>query len=394
MARWFLYIIASLIVLIIAGLFTLRIWWDGAAEIALVPSGAFTEQEQLARNQYENMDMWVARPDMAKAENPSLWIPSDDAETATLEASVTTAEPAKFAVFFVHPTSYFSRTSWNAPLGDQDADDRAELFARGMGSAFAQGGDVWAPRYRQATFGAFITEKPEAARAVDAAYQDIVQAFDVFLAKIGPDTPIVLAGHSQGAQHIARLMVERVAGTPLQQRIAMAYPIGWPLSVSQDIPAMGLPACTTANQTGCIMGWVSFAEPAEPGRFLELYSLAKGFDGQPHGTSPILCVNPLSGALNGAADMTVNKGTLVPSQDLKTGSLIPQAVPARCDDQGLLLIGDPPKMGPFVLPGNNFNVYDIPLFWANLRQDVALRVAAWTPNGVAAASTVTGSAAQ
>ena len=35
--------------------------------------------------------------------------------------------------------------------------------------------------------------------------------------------------------------------------------------------------------------------------------------------------------------------------------------------------------GRGVLPGNNYHVYDIPLFWANLQADVARRMAAWTP---------------
>ena len=54
------------------------------------------------------------------------------------------------------------------------------------------------------------------------------------------------------------------------------------------------------------------------------------------------------------------------------------SVPARCDERGLLLIGDPPEMGSYVLPGNNYHVYDIPLFWANLQADVVSRVEAWT----------------
>jgi hypothetical protein len=41
------------------------------------------------------------------------------------------------------------------------------------------------------------------------------------------------------------------------------------------------------------------------------------------------------------------------------------------------MIGPAPQMGPFVAPGNNYHVYDIPLFWANLRADVAARVGAW-----------------
>jgi hypothetical protein len=30
-------------------------------------------------------------------------------------------------------------------------------------------------------------------------------------------------------------------------------------------------------------------------------------------------------------------------------------------------------MGPYVLPGNNYHVYDYPLFWANVRADVLWR---------------------
>ena len=50
---------------------------------------------------------------------------------------------------------------------------------------------------------------------------------------------------------------------------------------------------------------------------------------------------------------------------------------ARCDERGLLLIGEPPEVGSAVLPGNNYHVYDIPLFWQNVKQDVGRRVEAW-----------------
>ena len=53
---------------------------------------------------------------------------------------------------------------------------------------------------------------PDADRAaLDAAYADVSQAFDYFLQSIDADKPIVLAGHSQGASHILRLLREKVA---------------------------------------------------------------------------------------------------------------------------------------------------------------------------------------
>lgn len=367
MARKFLYIIAALAVLVIAGLFVLRIWSGDLTRLAFVPKGAFAPQAALAENAYADPAMWISRPD--KANDPARWRP----EGAVAPAA---GEP-KYAVFFVHPTSYLEKAQWNAPLDDASANSRARLFVRGLASPFAGASEIWAPRYRQAAFGAALTTAPEAQKAVDAAYRDVAQAFDYFLAQVPADMPIVLAGHSQGAVHVLRLLHERVAGKPLQQRIAAAYPVGWPVSLEHDLPALGLPACKSGGQAGCIVTWISFAEPADPGEWLEVYRASAGFDGKPRGDSPILCVNPLTGVEGGSAPATANIGTLVPNVELNNGTLMIRAVPARCDKQGLLLIGDPPKMGPYVLPGNNYHVYDVPLFWANLQQDVARRMSTW-----------------
>ena len=59
------------------------------------------------------------------------------------------------------------------------------------------------------------------------------------------------------------------------------------------------------------------------------------------------------------------------------GRLVAGTVPAQCDPAGYLLIGPPPAIGPLVLPGNNYHVYDVALFWAAVRADMARRVAAW-----------------
>ena len=367
MARKFLYLVAALVVLLLVGRFALRLAPDALSEIAFVPSAEFVQQGALVEDVYREPAMWLSRPGLDPARDPARWRPTG--------ASAGGALPV--ALFFVHPTSYLERARWNAPLDDADSRQRARLFLRGMASPFAAAEQVWAPRYRQATFGAFLTDKPEGQQAIDAAYADIAQAFEVFLAEIGPDTPIVLAGHSQGALHVLRLLHERVAGTPLQDRVAMAYAIGWPISLAHDLPGLGLPGCRRPEDTGCLVAWSSFAEPAEPESWFEVYRRSPGFDGAPRGDSPVLCVNPITGVVGGSAPAEANLGTLKPNADLTGGELVPQAVPARCDARGLLLIGDPPELGPYVLPGNNYHVYDIPLFWANLQQDFRRRTSAW-----------------
>lgn len=375
MARKFLYAIAVLVVAAIAAMFALRVWSEELAAMALVPSGDFTAPRELTAGDYDEPTMWLSRPDLAAGRDPSRWLPRN---LAGGRSSPGDPAAARYAVFFVHPTSYFERGHWNAPLGDPAAHASAALFVQGLASAFNQRGELWAPRYRQATFGAFLTGKAEAQQALDVAYGDVALAFEHFVANVDPEAPIVLAGHSQGSLLLLRLLRERIAGTSLEQRIAVAYPVGWPISLAHDLPSLPLPPCTTAGQTGCIVAWSSFAEPAEPAAMLRQFSASDGFDGVVRGKGPILCVNPVTGTMNGSAPAEANTGTLVPDEDLGDGELVAGAVPARCDRNGLLLIGDAPRMGPYVLPGNNYHVYDIPLFWQSLRDDLARRMSAWT----------------
>ena len=401
MVRAFLYFIATMIVLVIIGMFALSIWSDKATELAFVPRTEFVEQEALDDNAYSDPDMWYSRPGIgtndpsryqpaiAETENP---LPRSEEEGTLVEQASkaetrrVTADEAEdappFAVFFVHPTSYIPTNmdkdiQWNARLGDKETEDRATLFLRGLASPFNRAAEIWSPKYRQATVGAFITDKPEAEQAIDAAYRDVEQAFDYFLESVDEDRPIVLAGHSQGSLHLLRLLRERVKGRPLENRIAAVYAIGWPISLDHDLPVLPLPACSRANETGCILSWASFADDGDPTQLLTRFRASPGFDGEPRGDTPILCVNPITGFQNSTAPADDNKGTLVPDESLASGSLVAGAVGARCDKQGILRIGDPPEMGSAVLPGSNYHVYDIPLFWRNVQEDVVVRVREW-----------------
>lgn len=379
MARKFLYFIAFCIILVIAGAFLLARFPNELTRLAMVPSGAFTPVKPLAPNAYEDPGLWYSRPGIGTSD-PARWQPAYAADRGQLPTPA--APKAKFAVFFVHPTSYVNRSNWNAPLengGDPEADRIARVYLRGMASPFNAASEIWAPRYRQATFGAFLTDAPEAKQAVDAAYADVREAFRFFISTVDPKTPIVLAGHSQGALHLKRLIAEEVKGSPLAARLVAAYIIGWPVSPLHDLPIMGTPACTAAAQTGCVISWSSFAEPADPALVLEAYAAAPALDGQKPGDEPMLCTNPLTGLIGGAAPASANLGTLVPDDSMQNGALQPGLVPATCDKRGLLLIGPPPEMGSYVLPGNNYHVYDLPLFWANTKADVIRRADAWKP---------------
>jgi hypothetical protein len=307
----------------------------------------------------------VAHPGLA--DDPSRWLPD----------RFTPAGTGTAAVFYVHPTTYLERDRWNAPLepGGQ-TEFRTRLFAQSQASAFNGVGEIWAPRYRQAAYGAFLLDSSDARAALDLAYSDVAAAFDQFISETG-DRPIILAGHSQGALHLERLLREKIAGKPIARRIVAAYVVGWPISTTADLPALGFPACRSVEQAGCILSWMSFASPANPDLVLHSYEHSSGFLGKSRSRRDMLCVNPLTGIQDGAAAPQANPGTLVPSANLTAGTLVTGAVGARCDKGLLVLEGQIPPLGPFVLPGNNYHVYDYALFWAAVRNDSERRLQAW-----------------
>lgn len=365
LARRFLYVIATLIIIVLALGLVWSLAQDRLMRMALTPSVAFAAMPDATAPDYATPQAWVARPDLK--DDPSRWLPPGQAAPGG---------PGPAAVFYVAPTTYLDRSHWNGPLDDPQANGRLRLFTQSQASAFNNVGSIWAPRYRQATFGAFLAAAdPRSVKAIDFAYGDVARAFDAFLAAIPPDQPIILAGHSQGSLHLLRLLRERVVGRPLAARIVAVYAVGWPISVVADLPALGLPGCRTAGQAGCILAWQSFADPASPHLVEAYFDASSGLTGAPRKGSAMLCVNPLTGIGGGAAPADANRGALVPDKALAGATLTPGLIPARCTPQGILLIGAPPEgFGAYVLPGNNYHVFDYALFWANIRDDAAARL--------------------
>ncbi|MFZ1743113.1 MAG: hypothetical protein WAT93_09680, partial [Pontixanthobacter sp.] len=98
MARKFLYFVAFIIVLVIAGGFVLTIWSKELTKLALVPSAEFVEQTPLDANAYQDPAMWFSRPGIG-VNDPARWQPAMRGEARTIPTS---AEPgANFAVFFI-----------------------------------------------------------------------------------------------------------------------------------------------------------------------------------------------------------------------------------------------------------------------------------------------------
>lgn len=367
-ARIFLYVIAAIIGLLLLAGVIWSLFQKELMEAALVPSIPFTAPSPLAANAYAGPGLWYARPEMGMA-SPGEWLPTMASPKQQSRAA---------ALFYIHPTTYLGNDHWNAPVGDREAADRAALMLRNQATAFNASARIWAPRYRQATFGVFLKDSPAAKKALDYAYRDVAAAFRQFVTDIPADQPVILAGHSQGTLHLLRLVKEEVARQPIGRRIIAIYAIGWPISIAHDLPALGFPACTQPEQTGCVQAWQSFADPANPQQIQQVYDATNGLDGLTRAGTPMLCTNPLTGGATPDAAASRNLGTLTADAVMEPGALEPGKVPARCSDAGWLIIGTPPEgFGTFILPGNNFHLFDYNLFWANIRADSIRRTNAY-----------------
>jgi hypothetical protein len=347
-----------------------NLFQDQLMRVAFVPGGPFKLPAAESAPDYAKPNAWLSRPDLKN--DPSRWTPKGFAP----------ATKPTVAVFYVPPTTYLGRDRWNAPFDDPEAAERQTLFAMSQASAFNNVGAIWAPRYRQAVLGSFLRTSggnEDAEKAIAFAYTDVERAFDAFVMAIPPSQPILLVGHSQGSLHLMHLMTRRVAGKPLAKRIVAAYVVGWPISIAHDLPALGLPACEMPGQANCILSWQSFADPADPHQVLDIYDQSIGFDGQSRRGSPMLCVNPLTGAPDSAALPSANRGSLLPNQGLQNATIETGKIGARCAKGGWLSIGAPPSgYGSYILPGNNYHVFDFAMFWGNIRADAEARTRSFT----------------
>ena len=309
-ARRFLIAIIIVTLLVVAGAFAIFKWGDRVLLNQAVPKGHFEGAKAGPGPDYTKSGTWVARPDMP--DDPSRWLPTGMTATAA----------GKAAVFYIHPTTYLTTEAWNAPLKPGgDTEFRTGLFVQSQASAFNGAGQIWAPRYRQAAYGAFLLKSEDAQKALDLAYGDVAAAFAEFIREAPANGPIILAGHSQGALHLERLLREKVAGQPIAKRVVAAYVAGWPISTTADLAALGLPACAAPEQSGCILSWMTFADPPNPDFIFSEWNKTRGFNGGERRREDTLCVNPISGMKDGSESAAENPGTLIPAADMRNATL-------------------------------------------------------------------------
>ncbi len=370
-AKFLLAIAAVIVLILIAGvLFTSN--QGTMLRWAFVPTHEIASEDQGTAPDYASESAWAARPG---AESQASMLPEGVVQTMMLP---------EVDVFYIHPTTYMSKDRWNAELeGDEAAVRRRGNFTmRYQASAFNLAGQVYAPKYRQAAFGAFFDESGQGVQAIVRAHADVLTAFDYYLANDNAGRPFILAGHSQGALHTLLLLAERISPMPeLRDRMVAAYVIGWPVSIEGDLAALdGIGACETAKETGCVISYQSFSKDGDPSGLLEMFAKTPGLNGKARAGTTMLCTNPLNWHVGGKASREANLGAIELLPDPGPISApIPGLTGARCGQRGALYLTEPPQGSwrEFLMTGENYHGYDINLFYMNIRANAAARAKAW-----------------
>jgi hypothetical protein len=210
---------------------------------------------------YEAATSWLCFPgrDDACARDLTATVLHADG-SRTVERSDAAAREPKADCFYLYPTV-------DASLDPGNHDDFGDLepmagAALTQAARLRQACAIYAPLYRQATIGSYFHPDSLEPRLA-TAFSDVEAAFRTYLAKYNHGRPIILIGHSQGADMVIRLLARFFDhDAELRSRLVLALPIGWYVEVPRGKTTGGtfenVPVCTSPDEAGCIIAYRSY----------------------------------------------------------------------------------------------------------------------------------------
>lgn len=228
----------------------------------------------------------------------------------------------------------------------------------------------FAPYYRQASLYTYSLPESERTTALSAAYEDIKDAFEYYLANDNDGRPIILAGFSQGGDLLLRLLQDYFADDALADQLVACYAIGWRVTEDQLAEHPHMRFATGEADTGVIVSFNSEAPEVTDSLVI------------PSG-SKTLAINPLNWRTDSIpADKSQNLGACFTDYDGNITEEIPQLTGAYIDGQrGALKVPDvSPEdypAGLSIFSDGIYHLYDYQFFYRNLQDNVATRLNAY-----------------
>lgn len=264
---------------------------------------------------YGSDDTWICRPDLDDDACRDLDVTRIDASGERTVEARSPAEDPPIDCFYVYPT-VSSDPGINSDL-EVAPDDPEVQTVIAQAAQYAQSCRVFAPVYRQVTLaglgaGGF-------AEGGEIAYDDVLDAWKTYVSQYSDGRGVIVIGHSQGAGLLRRLVAEEIDGTPeVQDRLVAAHLFGTAVQGPEGEGVGGsfteIPACTEADEAGCVVTWSSYptaSPPVDGALFAKaegdgqraLCVDAVGLLGREHGSAVVPVSAPLVGGIEGVDDV-------------------------------------------------------------------------------------------
>jgi hypothetical protein len=341
-----------LFILIIVVLLSFIVFYPGVnLRILLLfikPPKDFAVDEKTLDPDYSDFRQWAAHP--GKKNITEIIPPNSSLENMQLAAEAD--------IFYIHRTTLISRCRWNSDTRNQKLNNITDKQAiRNQAGIFNGSCRIFAPRYRQATLYSFFDKKGNGEKALDLGYKDVRAAFLYYLQHFNNGRPVIIAGHSQGAQHATNLIREFFDGKDLEKKLIAAYLTGMPLQINTF---RTIPFSENPSQTGCFVSWSTFGDGVYPNYFKEGYKTA-------------VTTNPLTwDCQQGYAGYEKHLGAVSPGFK----KIHRHCINAKCGT-GVLWIKNKKILTFIPLPLKNYVVMDFDLFYMNTRENVKQRIEAY-----------------
>jgi hypothetical protein len=231
-------------------------------------TAASAQDAPAAKNDYAKPETWLCRPDKAvnnycNVDLSTTVVKADGSETAEAYK----ADPkAPIDCFYVYPTVsndpgvISGMTPTNAEINVVKVQ-----FAR-LGAKCR----LYAPMYRQFTLTALRAAQsghPMPGGRPTTGYDDVVDAWNYYLAHDNKGRGVVLVGHSQGSGVLTQLISKEIDGKPVEKKVISAILMGTRLPVDKGKDTglfKDFPLCKSASQTQCAIAYASFRDTVPP----------------------------------------------------------------------------------------------------------------------------------
>jgi Protein of unknown function (DUF3089) len=244
----------------------------------------------------------------------------------------------KADVFFVHATTYTGGKAWLGPIDDRaTAAEIEQVQLPNYAGPFASEGNIYAPRYRQASLYSMLTRREDAREARQFAYSDVEKAFEAFLKQRRSPHGFVVVGVEQGGVLVDRLIRSKImSDAELSSQFIAGYMIETLVPTSAYNTANGVKACLNRTETGCVVAYLG-VDDGRPDQAIQAERRALIWNENNNlavlGKEETICVNPLTGGITeediderqslGAANATGLEWDTPPA-------LVSRKVSARC----------------------------------------------------------------